>query len=131
MIEVFDKKYKAISNLFVETYTSNSYTFPSPIEINAKIGNDTKKTKNEMKMVFSSYLDSILIVPYYFDLFFYCLSFEYKIDTILLRNILLVDYRQELNGYKAEYRFLSDDITINFGDTEIYDNYRKDEKTTI
>lgn len=125
MIEVFDKKYKAISNLYVTNYDSKTYIYPSPFYVHATIENETRNLKNRLEVKVDTYNASILTLDYYFDLFFYLFSFEYKIDTILIRNCIKEDTNQDINGYKGSFRFLNNDILLNLGNTELYDKYNK------
>lgn len=131
MIQVFDKRYKSISNLFISTYEGFEYVFPSPQSCSATMGKEVENTNNEIVFVFSNYYDSPLVVDYYFDCFFYLLTYEYTLDTVYLKNLLHSSDMSETNGHKAIYNFISDDLTLNLGEQEIYDDYQRFKKTAV
>jgi hypothetical protein len=131
MITVFNKRYKSISNLFIETYEGYEYTFPSPISLNADVADEKENRSHEFEFLFSNYYDSLLILDYYFDCFFYLLGYDYKIDTLFVKNLLHKSDNQEMNGHRAIYSFMPDDLTLNLGDDEVYDRYKKFEKTAV
>jgi len=124
-IEIFEKKYKAVSNLFTRDIESNDYVFPAPLSIYGTIENETKNTKNILEFKFNSYYDSILIIDNYFQLFFYLLDFEYKLGTVLVENIIKTESNTDMYGYKGKYSFMEGNILLNIGTEEIYDDYCK------
>lgn len=125
MIELFDKRYYAISNLFISDYEGKEYVFPSPLSFIATMENEAKQLKNRIEIIFSNFYDSPLILPYSFDLFFYLLTFEYTIHTFKGVDLLVIDKSSDTRGHKGTYSFINDRITLNIGDTEIYDDYKK------
>ena len=54
MIQIFDKKYKAISNIFVTTYDDNKYVFPSPMSIEMTIANEEKNQNRDFIWIVSN-----------------------------------------------------------------------------
>lgn len=127
MIDIFDKKYKAISNLFIKTYEEKDYTFPSPLSFIATIENEKENKKNRVEIVVPSYYDSVLILDHYFNVFAYLLTFDYKIDSIIFNNLVRLDINSDTRGYKGIYSFINEDVSMNLGQTEIYDNFIKGE----
>lgn len=127
---IFDKKYKCISNLFVEKDNSNTtkcinFVYPYPLEVYGTIENEEKNTKNNLDLTFSSYYDSILIIDSYFSLFFYLLDFDYTITTMYFRNIIKNKSNSEINGYKGSYNFTNDNIILNISEDEVENEYNK------
>lgn len=131
MLQVFDKRYKAVSNLFINTYEGFEYIFPSPLSIEATIDNEIEKTKSEIIFIFSNFYDSPLVLDYYFNCFMYLLKYDYKIDTLYIRDLIHKQDNSETNGHKVIYGFLTENLTLNLGETEIYDKFKKLEKTPI
>ena len=110
-IECLGTKYFAISNLFIRDIDGNFYTFPSPYSIN--IESDFKKN-NTIELCYSSYYESPLVLDYIFDLFFYVISFDGKIETFFLRSVHQKEEpRNESYGYKGIYSFQPDLILQN------------------
>lgn len=124
-INIFDKKYKACSNIFTETVEQNNYIFPYPTYIYATIENESKNTRNLIEFKFSSFYDSILILDGYFDIFFYLLDFDYKITTLHIKNILLESSNQDMYGYKGSYLFSNGNLILNVTEDNYYDDYCK------
>jgi hypothetical protein len=125
MIHVFDKHYKAISNIFVETHEGHKYTYPAPIDIYATIEDERKNLKNMIEFRVSSYLDSILPLTYNFSIFTYLLTFDYTIDTLYIASLMKTNTSSESYGYKGTFSFSNDNVMMNIGKTEIYDEYDK------
>lgn len=127
MLLIFGKKYKAISNLFVETIEGESFVFPAPLAIHAEIldGEESFKTKFEIKN--PNVQDSIFSLgATYLSLLFYGLNHEYKIDVVYIENMILdSDISSDMFGYKGNYSFISDNISMNIGTDEIFDKYKK------
>ena len=124
-IKIFDKTYKACSNLFVETIEEQRYTYPAPILIYGTIESESKNTKNNLELKFNSYYDSILTINSYFNLFFYILDFEYKLSTMYFKNILKSESNSEMYGYKGSYVFTEGNILMNVIEDNIYNDYNK------
>ena len=125
MIEVFNKKYKACSNIFVHTLEDEKFTFPAPLALYATIEDVQKDLKNEIKFTFSSYYNSLLILDFQFSVFMYLLSYDYHIDTIYIEGLEKEDVISEVQGYSAIYNFMNTNILVNMGADEIYDDYKK------
>lgn len=110
-IECFGTKYFAISNLFVRDIDGNFFTFPSPYSI--KVESDFKQN-NTIEICYASFYDSPLVLDYIFDLFFYVISFDGKIETFFLRSVHQKEEpRNESYGYKGIYSFQPDLILQN------------------
>jgi hypothetical protein len=77
-IECLGTKYFAISSLFVKSIDGNFFTFPSPYSIT--IESDFKKNST-IEICYASFYGSPLVLDYIFDLFFYVISFDGKIET--------------------------------------------------
>lgn len=110
-IECLGDKYFAISNLFVRDIDGNFFTFPSPYSI--KVESDFKKNST-IEICYASFYDSPLVLDYIFDLFFYVISFDGKIETFFLRSVHQKEEpRNESYGYKGIYSFQPDLILQN------------------
>jgi hypothetical protein len=110
-IECLGTKYFAISNLFVKSIDGDFFTFPSPYSIT--IESDFKKNST-IELCYSSYYESPLVLDYIFDLFFYVISFDGKIETFFLRSVHQKEEpRNESYGYKGIYSFQPDLILQN------------------
>ncbi|UQS94906.1 hypothetical protein Pam2_26 [Pseudanabaena phage Pam2] len=110
-IECFGTKYFAISNLFVRDIDGNFFTFPSPYSI--KVESDFKQNST-IEICYASFYDSPLVLDYIFDLFFYVISFDGKIETFFLRSVHQKEEpRNESYGYKGIYSFQPDLILQN------------------
>lgn len=125
MIEIFGKKYRAASNIFVETIEDSDLVYPSPLSLCATIEDEQKHLKNELKFKFSSYYDSILVLDFQFSIFMYLLSYDYRIETLYIDKIEKKEVNNEMGGYGGTYSFDNMDVLINFGEDEIYDRYKK------
>lgn len=127
MLNIFGKKYKAISNLFIETVEGDKLTFPAPISLHINIENNETESKNVFDIKVSSIEDSILsLSSAYFSLCFYLLSFEYKIDIVFMDMVMLSsDITSDTTGYKASYQFLSNNVSMNLGQDEIFNKYKQ------
>lgn len=131
MIDIFNKKYKAISNIFVKTIEDDDFVFPSPISVYAIIEDEQKNLINKIDFKFSSYQDSILTLDVYFSIFAYLLTFDYKIEILHIANLTKESVQQDMHGYKGTYKYLNEDVSMNIGLDEIYDLYRKVKKDII
>jgi hypothetical protein len=110
-IECLGTKYFAISSLFIRDIDGNFFTFPSPYSI--AIESDFKKNST-IEVCYSSFYDSPLVLDYIFDLFFYVISFDGKIETFFLRSVHQKEEpRNESYGYKGIYSFQPDLILQN------------------
>lgn len=110
-IECLGTKYFAISNLFVRDIDGNFFTFPSPYSIT--IESDFKKNST-IEICYASFYDSPLVLDYIFDLFFYVISFDGKIESFFLRSVHQKEEpRNESYGYKGIYSFQPDLILQN------------------
>lgn len=110
-IECLGTKYFAISNLFIRDIDGNFFTFPSPYSIT--IESDFKKNST-IEICYASFYDSPLVLDYIFDLFFYVISFDGKIETFFLRSVHQKEEpRNESYGYKGIYSFQPDLILQN------------------
>lgn len=108
-IDCFGTKYFAVSNLFVKDIDGNCFTFPSPYSIKAE--SDFEATSN-LEICYASYYESPLILDYIFDLFFYVMSLDGKIESFFLRSIYQKEPpRSESYGYRGIYGF-PPDLTI-------------------
>lgn len=125
MLEVFNKRYRACSNIFVQTLEGDKYTFPAPLSLYGTIEDVQKDLKNEIKFTFSSYYNSLLILDFQFSIFMYLLSFDYHIDTIYIEGLEKEDIISEVQGYSGVYNFMNTNILVNMGADEIYDQYKK------
>ena len=125
MIQIFDKKYKAISNIFVTTYDDNKYVFPSPMSIEMTIANEERNQKDRLVAVFNNYYESILVLDNYFSCFFYLLNFEFRIETMIIPVLQKLEDGHDMHGYKGIYTFQSENISINIGKDEIYESYKR------
>lgn len=131
MLELFDKRYKAISNVFVETYTGEKYIFPAPIYIYGTIENETKNLKNRLEIRYDSFWDSLFILDYHFSFFAYLLTFEYRLETILIQNLIKKECSSDAYGYKGSFQFLNEDVILNISDDEVYDQYKQIYETVL
>jgi hypothetical protein len=110
-IECLGTKYFAISSLFVKSIDGNFFTFPSPYSIT--IESDFKKNST-IEICYASFYGSPLVLDYIFDLFFYVISFDGKIETFFLRSVHQKEEpRNESYGYKGIYSFQPDLILQN------------------
>lgn len=127
MLNIFGVKYKAISNLFVDTVEGESFTFPAPIALYAAIEETDTSSKNIFDIKVNSVQDSILsLSSSYLSLFFYALSFEYKVNVFYLDNLILSsDIQSDMYGYKGTYQFVNTNIAMNIGLDEVFDQYKK------
>jgi hypothetical protein len=123
MITVLDKKYQSCSNIFVDTAEGDEYIFESPYSLNIKIDSETEKANIEI--VNPDFFRSILCLTTYYSFFIYLLSLEYKIDSIYIENIEKQEVQQTSNGSKGIYVFAPSAIIINYGITEVFDDYKK------
>lgn len=127
MLNIFNKKYKAISNLFIETAEGDKFTFPAPISLLINIETNETETKNVFEIKVNSVEDSILsLSSSYFSISFFLLTYEYTIDILYIDNILLMsDVQSDMHGYKGTYQFVTNSVSMNIGEDEIYDKYSK------
>lgn len=125
MLNLFNKKYKAVSNIFVHTVEDKKYTFPAPISIYANIGNEQNGGCNEIHFKFSNYLDSFLPLSFHFSVFMFLLSHDYRIDAIYIEGLNKKEDTTEVSGYGATFNFLDTKLLVNLGEDEIYDDYCK------
>lgn len=110
-IECLGTKYFAISNLFLRDIDGNFFTFPAPYSI--AIESDFKKN-SIIEICYASFYDSPLVLDYIFDLFFYVISFDGKIESFFLRSVHQKEEpRNESYGYKGIYSFQPDLILQN------------------
>lgn len=123
MLEVLNKRYKAISNLFVHTLEDEHHVYPAPISVYVSIEDENKDIKNTVKLGFTSFHDSVLPITY-FSLFFYLLSYEYKIETFYVEGLEKVETSTDLHGYTGTYKFVEGSILLNLGEEELYDKYK-------
>lgn len=128
MIDIFNKKYKACSNIFVHTLEDARYTYPAPLSVYATIKDEQKNLKTQIKFKFASYYDSILTLDFHFSAFMYLLSHEYRIETLYIARLEKEEITTESSGYGGIYNFNDIDVVFNIGEAEIYDRYKK---TTI
>lgn len=131
MIDIFRKRYKACSNLFVNTLENENLVFPSPISLCAIIEDEQKSLVNELELKVTSYEDSPLTLNVSFSLFFYLLTFDYKMESFYVDNLTKASSNQEMDGYKGLYRFVNTDVAMNIGLDEIYARYMKIKNTEI
>lgn len=134
MLDIFDKKYKACSNLFIEDIEENEYTYPFPLDVCGTIENESKETHNEITFKFNSYYDSILVIKSYFKLFFVALDFEYNITSFYFKRVIQKSTSSEMSGYKGTYIFSNDDLILNIAsnlDNNIYNDYTKTKQKAI
>lgn len=136
MLNIFDKSYKACSNLMIEDIEGNKYTYPSPLEIHATIENESKNTKNEISFKFTSYYDSIIVIKSYFKLFFIALDFEFGLTSFYFKSIIQKENSNDTNGHKVTYIFNNDDLILNIttnldNNNNIYNEYTKIKQKTI
>lgn len=125
MIELFNKKYKASSNIFVNTVENDKYTYPAPIGVYATIEDEQKNLKNQVKFKFSSYYDSLLTIDFHFSAFMYLLTYDYHIETVYIEGLEKEEITTEINGYGGVYNFMNSNVLLNIGEEEIYDDYKK------
>jgi hypothetical protein len=134
MLNIFDKSYKACSNLIIEDIEGNKYIYPSPLEIHATIENESKNTKNEISFKFTSYYDSIIVIKSYFKLFFITLDFEFGLTSFYFKSIIQKENSNDMSGHKVMYIFNNDDLILNIAnnlDNNIYNEYTKIKQKTI
>lgn len=125
MLNIFNKKYKACSNLFVTTLEGAEYTFPAPLEVHAMIEDENKNLINKVDFKVSSYLDSILTLDINFSIFAYLLTHDYRLDCVYIADVIKESVSPDSDGYKGTFRFLNENVSMNIGMEEIYDRYVK------
>lgn len=125
MIEIFKQKYKAISNLYVDTIEGDSYVYPAPIKFCATIEDSEKGSKSQLTVGVTSYLDSILTLEYQFSLFFYLYSFDYVIRTVHLVGLNKLSTSSELYGSSGIFSFDSGNVLLNIQEEDTYGSYKK------
>lgn len=125
MLILFDKKYKACSNLFVHTVEDEKFVYPAPLSIYASIEDEQRQLKNQIRFKFNSYYDSILTLDFHFSVFMYLLTYEYRMETILIEGLQKEELVSESNGYGGIYNFMNTSVLLNIGEQEIYDDYKK------
>ena len=124
-LDIFNKRYKACSNLFVKTIENKDYIFPSPLHIYATIEDENKNTRNLIEFKFDSFYDSILILNGYFDIFLCLLDFEYKITTLYIESIINTSTSSEGYGYKGSYLFSNENLVLNITEKDFYNDFTK------
>lgn len=133
-IKIFDVDYKAVSNLFVETFEEHSFCFPAPTRLHVTIGKeDSDSGVSELKLTCQSYLDSPFIVDYYLDLFFYVLGNDFQLSTFLFKQISMKETSLDMDGYSGTYIFNPSLVVNNiclWDNSKIYLDYLKHETST-
>ena len=130
-INIFNKNYKAVSNLYVRDIEENDLVYPAPIGMCVKIKEDDKDV-NKLYLYVTSYLDSPLTLDYYIHLFFYVLGEDFTLNTFLFKQIVLQETTPEVQGHKGTYSFEPNQVVSNVSylDNEvIHKLYQKHEKT--
>lgn len=125
MIEVFNTKYKAVSNIYVHTIEDEKYTYPAPLYVYATIEDEQKNLKNQVKFRFSSYYDSILTIDFHFSAFMYLLTYDYHIVTLYIEGLEKEEITSEVSGHGGVYNFMNTNVLLNLGEDELYDRYKK------
>lgn len=128
MIELFNRKYKAVSNLFVRTIEEDNFVYPAPLSVYGTLENNDKNLNNEIEFRFSSYYDSILTLDYNFCLTLFLLTPYYIIEVISIEDIIKKEDSLDTYGYKGKFSFQDGSLTMNILETDIYDLYKKREK---
>jgi len=131
MITVFNKNYKAVSNIFVHTVEDEKFTYPAPLSLCATIEDDAKHLKNQVKFKFASYYDSILVLDFHFSIFVYLLTHDYRLHTLYIAGLEKEEISTELYGYGGTYNFSNVNVLLNIGEEEIYDQYRQISKASV
>jgi hypothetical protein len=129
MLRLFNKEYKSISNLFVRTIEEENWVYPFPLSLEGNMENESQNTKNELEFRFGSYFDSILTLDYRFQLTFFLLTPYYNIEVVSFSELVKLEDMLDTYGYKGRFGFQDGDISMNLLSTDIYDNYKKFEKT--
>ena len=118
MIQCFDKKYYAISNLFTQSCDGDFFTFPAPYHI---LLNSDFKSNNVLEISYANFYDSPFILDYIFRLFFYVLFYDGTIETIYLESVSLKQEPcNESYGYKGIYSFDSHFSQTNISKEQFY-----------
>lgn len=128
MIDLFGKKYIAISNLFVYTIEEDRYTFPCPLSATATLESSDKNTVNQIEFRFSSYFDSILVLDCSFRLTCFLMTPYYGIEVLSIEDLVKKEDTIDTYGYKAVFGFQEGALSMNIMHTDIYPSYKKFEK---
>lgn len=107
-IELFRRKYRAISNVFVSDIESNNYTYPYPIEICATIStgsDDSTNNANDITFRYESFYDSMFTLDGPLNVDFYVLALDYSIEHFLFGQIILKEVNTDAHGYKGTYSY--------------------------
>lgn len=128
MIDIFGKKYKAISNLFIHTVEDEHHVFPAPLSMLATLDNNDKNTTNQLELRFSSYFDSVLPLDFSFRFTCFLLTPYYSIEVLSIEDLVKKEDIIDTYGYKATFGFQDGAISMNLMGTDIYDKFKKFEK---
>lgn len=128
MIKLFNKTYKAISNLYITTIEEEEFVYPFPLSVMATMENESENTKNEIEFRFSSYFDSILTLDYSFHLTCFLFTPLYVIEVMSVKDLIKTEDMMDTYGYKGKFSFQDGSLGMNILQTDIYDRYKKFEK---
>jgi hypothetical protein len=128
MIDLFGKKYIAISNLFVYTIEEERYTFPCPLSAVATLENGDKNTTNSIEFRFSSYFDSILVLDSAFKLTCFLLTPYYGVEVLSVEDMIKKEDTMDTYGYKASFSFQEGALSMNIMQKDIYSSFKKFQK---
>ncbi|MGL5923681.1 hypothetical protein [Chroococcidiopsis sp.] len=121
MIDIFSKRYLAVSNAFVTTIEGDVFVYPAPLSVHGTIEDESKSTKSRFEFHVSSYTDSFLALNSPHSIFLYLLSMEYTIDTLYIQYLRKEEVRQEVGGYKGIYDYVNQDVAMNMSIEEVSD----------
>jgi hypothetical protein len=128
MLRLFNKNYKAISNLMVTTIEEETFVYPYPLSAIGTTYNEAENTQNQIEFRFSSYFDSILTLDYNFNLTFFLFTPLYRMEIMTVESILKSEDMADSYGYKGIFKFQDGALRMNMMSTDIYDKYKKFEK---
>lgn len=124
MIDIFGKRYKSISSIFVDTIEDEHFVYPYPLSVKGTLENAEKGVANELEFRFASYFDSPLVLDSSFDLCFYCLTPYYQIEVIAVQGVFKKEDILDTYGYKGVFSFQDGSVSMNILETDIYDKFK-------
>lgn len=121
MLKVLNQNYKACSNIFVETFESDLYTYPAPL--NLYVVQELKDSSHNqiLNITVSNYYDSILTLNYSFNATFFLLTFDYIIHVYYFIGLVKKHDKIISSDNSGEYTYHS--VEMNICETDIYDLY--------
>jgi hypothetical protein len=131
MLKLFNKQYKAISNLLVTTIEEEHLVYPYPLSAIGTTYNESDNTQNQIEFRFSNYFDSILTLDYSFNLTFFLFTPLYRLEIMTVEQIVKAEDMADSYGYKGIFKFQDGALRMNIMAEDTYDKYKLFEKQYV